>query len=250
MLSNIERISPKLSIHTDLDENAGTPKKVFLINNQNPLYVESIVCNIPLLCLAARDNECRLIRSLLHTHNPNVIDIDDCTPLYFASSFGQLEAVKLLLTHPNADPNLASLAGLTPLHLAVYGGYRDIVEYLLCDSRIDPHIKNDDGYSPLALAAKQNKVEIVRTFLHKEIQCYKQGSPDLESVTRDIAFLQSVREEQAAKMIMLEYTHLITEANQLSNYPSSSYLFSTKNIEPVVGSKRAANDELDRKMKK
>lgn len=63
--------------------------------------------------------------------NPNKVNIDVNTPLFFAACNGQTEIVKLLLNHPNVDPNKAANNGITPLRTGVLFGNLNIVKLLL-----------------------------------------------------------------------------------------------------------------------
>ncbi|WP_133135209.1 ankyrin repeat domain-containing protein [Legionella rowbothamii] len=56
--------------------------------------------------------------------------IENVTPLYMASNFGELDKVKLLIAH-GADVNAYSSTGMSPLIIAVLKGHAEVVDYLL-----------------------------------------------------------------------------------------------------------------------
>ena len=62
--------------------------------------------------------------------NPNIKDSNGWTALHYACQLGDLECVKILLSH-NAEINSYSNHKKTPLHLACYNGYTNIVQYLI-----------------------------------------------------------------------------------------------------------------------
>ena len=53
------------------------------------------------------------------------------TPLHWASRYGNLEAVRILLRYKQTDPNVKDYAGNTALHWAVEQGHVEIAAYLL-----------------------------------------------------------------------------------------------------------------------
>ena len=52
-----------------------------------------------------------------------------CTPLHYATLYGQKEMVQFLLNR-GARPNEADQDGRTPLHYALQGGHSDIAQIL------------------------------------------------------------------------------------------------------------------------
>ncbi|MGC3943874.1 MAG: ankyrin repeat domain-containing protein [Chryseolinea sp.] len=130
----------------------------------------------------------------------NALSGDGFTPLALAAYFGQLDIVKLLLTHkanPNiaannqmrvaplhsacaisnydiaelllnagADVNARQHLGVTPLHSAAHNGQTKLAR-LLIDSGADVNAKSDAGESPLAMAKEKGHEETVQLI----IQC-------------------------------------------------------------------------------
>jgi ankyrin repeat protein len=62
--------------------------------------------------------------------NVNSQDMNNSTPLHFASNIGYLDSARLLLDH-GADPNALDNNHVTPLHLASERGHLEIVQLLL-----------------------------------------------------------------------------------------------------------------------
>lgn len=77
----------------------------------------------------------------------------DRTALSIASTDGNYEIVKLLLSQKNIDINVKSIYGIinikfcfTPLHYAAQNGYTDIVSLLLNDKKMDYEQTFQHGY--------------------------------------------------------------------------------------------------------
>jgi ankyrin repeat protein len=88
----------------------------------------------------------------------NVVD-GGHTPLQWASSVGNVDAVRTLLRH-GADPNLVDNAhAMTALHFAA-GASADLVD-LLCSAGARTNERNDVGMTPVMVAAKSGSLDIV-----------------------------------------------------------------------------------------
>ena len=67
--------------------------------------------------------------------------IENVTPLYIACNFGELDKVKLLITH-GANINACSSTGMTPILIALLKGHTAVVHYLLeNNARVDLRLK-------------------------------------------------------------------------------------------------------------
>jgi ankyrin repeat protein len=65
----------------------------------------------------------------VHGADPNACTNERSTPLHFASEYGNVEIVRVLIEH-GADVEVKDLKGKTPLVLASEGGHEDIIELL------------------------------------------------------------------------------------------------------------------------
>jgi len=104
-------------------------------------------CGQALLHVAARENECDVIRLLL---NQNGIDVNlptdrshKKTPLQLAIEHGHTDAAKLLLQHEKIDVELHSRWTQAPLKLARDKGLDEIVELLLARGAVDDEDDTD-----------------------------------------------------------------------------------------------------------
>ncbi|RFU29562.1 hypothetical protein B7463_g6755, partial [Scytalidium lignicola] len=104
-----------------------------------------------LLHIAAFAGLTQFAKYLLHTgHTVDSRDIEDKTPLMWASSSGHVEIVSILLQH-GAEPDAEDKWGVKPIHLAARQNSHKIVKMLL-EAGVDPlspktkEYVSDDGY--------------------------------------------------------------------------------------------------------
>ena len=86
---------------------------------------------------------------------------DQATALHWASDYGHVEVVKLLLAHPNISVNVKNTFGITPFSYAVTHGHVLVVRELLKDPRVDVKLAEERGCTPLWFAAYYGFLEVV-----------------------------------------------------------------------------------------
>jgi ankyrin repeat protein len=105
-----------------------------------------------MLAKAARDGDVENVASLLKSEDMNQIDEDGTTALIDASSYGELDVVKLLLLS-GVDVNAGTRNGTTALHVAVKYNYVTVASALLdANAIIDAVSSGADGFPATALS--------------------------------------------------------------------------------------------------
>jgi len=102
--------------------------------------------------LASRGDSAALADRLAQA--PETVDArnrHDKTPLHFAASYGQLEAMAVLHAQ-GADLDAQDVTGMTPLHTAAMFNRIDAVQWLV-DAGADPTVRDRFGDTPLHTAA-------------------------------------------------------------------------------------------------
>lgn len=109
------------------------------------------------LHIAVINNHVEIVQLLLKSGaNVNNADIEDRTPLYFASSMGYIDIVQVLLAANEINVNFTDDWGRTALHIALEQGNTNIVRLLI--GRID--IDNNNGNKALQIAQKKGHADI------------------------------------------------------------------------------------------
>jgi ankyrin repeat protein len=90
---------------------------------------------------------------------------DGITPINFASYFGHIEIVKLLLAQPEIDFNEPAIDGWTAINHASYNGHTEIVKLLLTQPEIDFNKQAIDEWTPIHNASYYGYTEIVKLLL-------------------------------------------------------------------------------------
>ncbi len=100
---------------------------------------------------------------ILCRNNPDPIDCDEATPLYYACMNGYKGVVKLLL-QKGANVNSKGLFKRTPLFDAVAEGYERIVKLLLKNGA-DISLEVSWGETALSNATKRGDKEVIKLLL-------------------------------------------------------------------------------------
>jgi ankyrin repeat protein len=129
--------------------------KRFLNNPQNikgqSLLHYAVICN----------NQPAVNILLENRYNPNEVDDEDRTPLHFAVMNGiNPQIIKDLLEY-NADINAITERLETPLFLACTFGNKEAIEILLSRKDCNALYPNDLGQEPIYIAYKNNNKDII-----------------------------------------------------------------------------------------
>jgi len=92
--------------------------------------------------------------------DPNALDLEQNSPLHYATFENDIIAAKLLLEF-GADANTRNMRGYTPLYIAARLGHYDFVTFLLQSSKADPSIADNRGFTPLNVAADSGFQDVV-----------------------------------------------------------------------------------------
>ena len=94
----------------------------------------------------------------------NAVNKDGATPLLFACSTGQAEAVNLLLKE-NADPNIAYADGDTSLHAAIAADCSKATVEEIIECGADVNAVNKRGRTALLLSCFYRQLDVVKVLL-------------------------------------------------------------------------------------
>ncbi|GGI78081.1 ankyrin repeat domain-containing protein [Legionella impletisoli] len=98
------------------------------------------------------------------THDLDVRDAYNKTPLILAAEAGNLPAMKVLI-EKGADPNLKDYEGYSVLHRAVLEGHVEMVQWLLQHTSVNTHDVTEDGDTPLSLSEKNEDIPEIKNLL-------------------------------------------------------------------------------------
>jgi len=101
--------------------------------------------------------------------DPNMVNNDSLTPLYFATFRGSEGCVRLLLADKRVQVNTPNTNGWTPLQCAVKDANVALVKLFLADPQVDPNVPYTlDGSTPMHLAVRnyqRNNLTVLRLLL-------------------------------------------------------------------------------------
>ena len=84
------------------------------------------------------------------------------TPISISAFNGNIEIVRQLLQHARIQPNIGDIHQQTPPFWAISGGHLDVLQLLLADSRISVNHVDSSGRDLLSWAAGAGELEIVK----------------------------------------------------------------------------------------
>ena len=134
--------------------------------DQSPEYVSQ---KNELLIEAIKAEEIELACELIRANaDVNIQDEDGYTPLMHAVRNENIDMVKLLLFHPDANPNIQSKIGMTALIASVLQGSTSISNLLLSDARTDINLAEYTyGYNALSWAIARDRFSVVTSIINR-----------------------------------------------------------------------------------
>ena len=150
-----------------------------------------------LLAMSASNGEADCVQRLLTGPSKEFVDInrpdaDGNAPIIYASCFGHLDVVRVLVEN-GADVNKRDLASWIPLMWAITNRHKEITKYLL-DNGASPETKTYTGRSAFDFVAPKSEMF---EFLHQS--GYKIGNAGMGDDFYDAGFSQDRFEEEMAE---------------------------------------------------
>ena len=90
------------------------------------------------------------------------------TPLHIASKYGNLKAIKVLVSCAESNLHIVDEKGNTPLHTACMHGHYSIVELLVADQRCRLNPQNAEGETSFHLACRYGHLSTVKVLLTRK----------------------------------------------------------------------------------
>lgn len=207
---------------------------------------------------ACRKNKITKVKKMLDDGiDPNYLDDENWTALYFGSFHRHYDIVKILLEY-GADPNIQNEVGRAPLHVAVSNGYRgdlSIVKLLL-KKEADPNVLDQWNQTPLLLTGHSNP-EIIKKLLK-----YK-ADPNIQNIDGDTPLyiackwgaIESVKmliSYNALPNLICEYGNTALHRAVLSKHPEIVKLLLECEADPSIKNKAGYTplDLAQRELKK
>ncbi|KAI8803227.1 ankyrin repeat-containing domain protein [Cladochytrium replicatum] len=116
--------------------------------------------------------------------DPNIQDPNGYTPLHAASSYGQLDSIRLLVVQYGANVNITDHDGDTPLHFAE----APEVAELLISLGANPTVRNSEGLLPIEKADEDEHDTLVQ-YLSQFTPEYRPAERHHETPNVDLSYL-------------------------------------------------------------
>lgn len=116
---------------------------------------------------AIQDKNYELIAEILANEklNPNALDVQGNTPLYYAFKLENEKIIKALLNHSNIDLNSPLTLELSPVQSAALSGNHEYLKLLLDTKKVTVNVVDEVGDNILAYAIYSGNIESVKTLL-------------------------------------------------------------------------------------
>jgi hypothetical protein len=168
-----------------------------ILNSDTLTDVEKRKTLQDLLAMAASNGEIERVRRLLTGPAKDLVDVnapdaDGNVPIIYASCFGHIDAVKLLVEH-KADIDKRDYASWSSLMWAITNGHKEIVKYLL-DHGASPDVKTTSGRTAFDFVAPDSDMS---EYLHDS--GYEIGNVGVTDDFYDTGFSQDKFEEEMAE---------------------------------------------------
>ena len=161
--SEIEQNSSKVLTKQEIVSQAIVSNDVEALNNSiKDIDIDArLDGGLSFLHVAIMAHRTQMLQIILESGaDTNRLDENSLTPLYLASSYGEIEIVDLLLRH-GANVNLKGHNDITVLHAAAYSGNLEVLKLLL-KYGADVNAKTTNGLTALDMASRQKMEKIVK----------------------------------------------------------------------------------------
>jgi ankyrin repeat protein len=140
---------------------------------------------MPILMLAMQEKSMKTVDYLINVKgiDLNQANISNETPLMFASLYGMLPEVKILVNQKEVPVNRS---GWTPLHYACTNGHLNIAEFLL-DKGAAVDAPSPNGTTPIMMAIRAGNIQLVRLLLDRGADIRIRNQQDYSAI--DVAEL-------------------------------------------------------------
>ena len=140
---------------------------------------------MPILMLAIQEKSMKTVDYLINVKgiDLNQTNITNETPLMFASLYGMLPEVKILVNQKEVPVNRS---GWTPLHYACTNGHLDIALFLL-DKGAAVDAPSPNGTTPIMMAIRAGNIQLVKLLLDRGADIRIRNQQDYSAI--DVAEL-------------------------------------------------------------
>eukprot|EP01084_Bolivina_argentea_P149008 260391_1 len=165
--------------------------RVLLSHSNTDIDYQTLTGDTPLYT-ACHQNHSEVVELLLHPTNLiddekednkqrkganiNLAKHDGCTPLWIASSKGNIECIELLIKYDAEIDTPDTTDGVTPLFAACQQGKKKAVELLLAANADINGARSSDGFTPIIMAAYEGHIDTVELLLKLDADPKKENT--------------------------------------------------------------------------